>query len=488
MAPIPRPRPLLAWLALALVVAAAAPSRAGEPVPADVDALLQSYRAAWESRNPFQLIDLTPKGSSVFTPLLASERFEKVARTVVELSDVEVFTREGDAARVVRFRKVQEDLFEVGTVTRGDGRFEITAVPGDEGRLLISSHVDLELGDGGRELEGPYLSTNPATWGDGRPPGERQFYLAYQKMLGGQFDEARDMLIRLLALPQEMSRLDDVRYLVGNQYFFAQIHYFLGLASERTGDHEAALEQMQLALSINPELPLALSFLADDAAERGDLDEAIRLWRQSLATAPHQPAVTARLELTDAALGNYAEGRARSLFLSVRGAPPDKAIETLKELLLLDRRNPETRRRLATVYLLNYDPENAEKVLLENEAFHPADLETQYLLGRTYVAMRRFDDALTFFGKVWSRDPAYRDTLAFLGELNALQRRYRNAIGYLKEALRKEPDDPVVLFKVGLYSLKAGQQFNALTYLRQARSHNPPESIREELHGLLQDY
>jgi tetratricopeptide (TPR) repeat protein len=204
--------------------------------------------------------------------------------------------------------------------------------------------------------------------------------------------------------------------------------------------------------------------------------------------AGEQPVIAARVAFYEAARDHFPEGNKRALFLSTRGTTPDKAIEILKNLLTLDRKNGETRRRLAVAYLLNYDPDNAEKVLLEAEFHHPHDKETHYLLGRCYVAMRRYDDALAFFGQVWSRDPAHEETLLFLAELNANQRRYRNAIGYLREALALRPDDPVVLFKLGLYSLKAGQRFNALSHLRQARATHPPASVREPLHELLKDY
>lgn len=474
------------WVALvALCVLGGAPRAHADGGSEKVTELLQRYEQAWESRSPFALVDLAVPGSNTFDALLGSDRFDQIQRTSVELRDVDIVGTLANGGFEVQVTKVQEDLFHVGTVTRGVARFELTLVPSTDGELAILRHRALGPES---DVDGRYLSSNPATWGSSRPAGERLFYLAHARILEGRFEEAYDSLVKLLALPQSASQLDQVRYALGNQFFFAQIHYFLGYAAHRLGREEVALEQMRLALGVNPDFPLALSTLADEALARGALDEALELWQRSLAAAPRQPAVEERLAFARAALDRYPEGPQRTLFLSVRGMPPDKAIDTLGELLRLDRRNAETRRRLAVAHLLNYDPENAEKVLLENDFHHPQDVETHYLLGRTYLAMRRPEEALASFAKVWSQDPSYKDTLLYMAELNGNQHRFRNAIGYLKEALRLRPDDPVVLFKLGLFSMRAGQRFDALGYLREARANHPPQRVRLELHDLFQQY
>lgn len=469
---------LFAWLVML-------PPRAEAAVPPPVEALLARYEAAWESRNPFALVDLAAPGSEVFDSLLGIDRFDQLARTAVELRDVEVVDELPHGGVVLEVTKIQEDLFRVGTITRGVARFALTLVPTTDGQLLVLRHEQVAPT---KSNEGRYLSSNAATWGDDRPPGERLLYLAHADVLAGRFEDAHDVLVNLLALPQSASRLDELRYMLGNQLFFAQIHYLRGVSALRTGRHEEAVEQMELALGVNPDFPLAMDALADEALARGELERAIELWSRSLVLAPDRPAVQAHVDFAVAARDHYGEGAQREQFLAIRGLPPDKSIDALAALLRADRRNAETRRRLAVAYLHNYDPESAEKVLLENDFHHPEDVETHYLLGRTYLAMRRPDDALASFAKVWAQDPNYQDTLLFLAELNASQHRFRNAVGYLKEALRRRPDDPVVLFKLGLFSLKAGQRFDALGYLREARANRPPEPVRRELQALFRQY
>lgn len=478
-----------AAVVVALVAGWAVTGHARGDVQGDgtLDALLRRYEDAWESRNPFELVDLAAPGSDCFDALLESDRFDQIARTAVELADVTVVRELAHGGALVELTKTQEDQFRVGTVTRGVARFALTVVRAPDGQLQIARHELLEPA-GAEEGAGTGLSSNPATWADDRPPGERLFYLAHAHVLAGRFEEAHDLLANLLALPQSASRLDEVRYMLGNQLFFAQVHYLRGVAAQRTGRHEEGVEQMELALGVNPDFPLAMDALADEALARGEFGRAIELWTRSLELAPGRPAVEARLDFAIAARDHYPDADRRAQFLAVRGLPPDKAIDALTVLLRSDRRNTETRRRLAAAYLLNFDPESAEKVLLEGELLRPEDLETHYLLGRTYLAMRRPDDAVASFAKVWAKDPDHGDTLLYLAELNAAQHRFRNAVGYLKEALRRRPRDPVILFKLGVFSLKAGQRFDALGYLREARENHPPEAVRRELRALFRQY
>ncbi len=47
----------------------------------DVLQILERYRKAWEEKNPFGLIALTPEGSNIFLNLLKYERFDHIKRT-----------------------------------------------------------------------------------------------------------------------------------------------------------------------------------------------------------------------------------------------------------------------------------------------------------------------------------------------------------------------------------------------------------------------
>lgn len=245
---------------------------------------------------------------------------------------------------------------------------------------------------------------------------------------------------------------------------------------------------MNLALSVNPAFPLALNYLADTEVRRSEPQRAIELWQQSLQIAPNQPSIRARREFMEAALQHYPDGELRQLFLATRSLSPAAAAQALVELLSIDRKNPETRRRLAIAQLLNHDPDAAEKTLLENRMLHADDLETDYLLGRTYLAQRRYEESLAAFAKVWNRTPTYRDVVVYLTEMNGLQGRYRNAVGYLREALHHRPNDATLLYKLGVYSLKLGHRFEATALLRQARAATPPVTIRQSLYDLSLEY
>ncbi|NUN12423.1 MAG: tetratricopeptide repeat protein [Myxococcales bacterium] len=448
----------------------------------DVNTWLQRYKSAWESRNPFELIALTPPGSTVFVPLLTTERFDQIRKSDINITNVVVRQDSANQIIFVTFQKDQEDLFHVGTVTRGIAQIQVT-LRQNGANLVLVDHREVQ-----DDTDDAYLSTDPTTWSRGRPEGERLFYLAYQLILQGEFANGQQLLLHMLSLPQGQSQLNEVRYRLGNEHFFSQIHYFLGLCEDKLGREAEALRQMKLALSVNPSMPLALNYLADTEARHSDPVRAIEFWQQSLQVAPEQPSIRARKEFMEAALAHYPDGELRELFLATRSLSPAAAAQALTELLSIDRKNPETRRRLAVAQLLNHDPDSAEKTLLENRLLHPDDLETEYLLGRTYLAQRRYEESLTSLTRVWNRAPAYRDVIVYLTEINSLQGRYRNAVGFLREALHQRPNDAMLLYKLGVYSLKLGHRFEATALLRQARAATPPVTIRQSLYDLSLEY
>ncbi len=480
----------LAALASALVAVVAGPGRAQGDVAADqqraMERLLSGYQAAWESRNPFEILGLAPEGSPLFVELLDSPRFDLLASTRLRLVEPAITGTDGGRRTVsVSFLKWHEDLFHNGTLSAGWSRVTMTVRQFDDGWRVVEHRVGAPEGDpeaGGHH----YLSANPNTWGEHRSRAERFAQQAYQRLGQAEYQEALALVSRAMAAAPEDERAGRLAFIHGNHYFHAQLHWLAAVLHERLGDVDQAAAEARQALAHNAAFPLALNLLADILARQGRLGEALATLQQSLAAWGHQPDVRALIGFFDKAERHYPEPTQREAYLSTRGKLPQEIIETLTGLLEADRRNIETRRALAKAYIENYQPDKAEKVLTENEYLYPDDLETHYLLGRTYVLLRRYDDALAFFKRVWEGSPGYRDTLVFLSELNALQLRHRNAIAYLREGLRRSPGDPEILFKLGSYLLREGQRFEALAVLREARRTRPPLPIRREIHKAFQ--
>ena len=221
------------------------------------------------------------------------------------------------------------------------------------------------------------------------------------------------------------------------------------------------------------------------AAARGDLEGAVALWSRSLSVYAEQPEVRSSLDFHRKALRYYADADLRALFLGVRGLPPSKAAEKLSALARLSTDEPETRRRLAVAYLNARQPEKARLALNDNEYLHPGDLETTYLLARTYVALERLDDAAALLARLWERSPGYRDTEILLAQIYAVQNRDADAEGVLREALASQPERPDLLYRLGLLALRRGATSEARDALQRATELRAPAELRRAIYEAL---
>jgi tetratricopeptide (TPR) repeat protein len=466
----------LVWLALEPVAVAQAPAPA---IDADaLQSLLERYRVAWERNDPFALAALSRQRDNPFQSLLAYERFDAVAESEVLLTDLEVAPADTAGQWTVAFTRTQEDLFRTGLVSRGIARVQMRLASANRGLVVLEHAV---AGRPGGEVADGYGSSAPDTWSEEHSAFDRALFAAFRLMLAGAHEDAAKALSELTTAPSGLP----TPALFDPSLHVAKAHYLLALCHQRTGDVGQVDASLDQALTLHPRFSLALNARAARRLSRGELDGAILDWQRSLEVHPRQPEAKAQLEFLSAAVTQYPDPALRAEALSVRGQPSPEAVSTLKSLLRKDKTNVETRRRLASVYLLAHDAKSAEKVLLENELLHPTDIETQYLLGRTLLAMDRIDDALKLFAKVWASQPGYRDTLVYLAELNAYLRRNRLAMSYLSEGLELAGDSPEVLYKLGLLSLKVGRNFEGLSYLRRAKENRPPAAIRRHIWELL---
>lgn len=477
---------MAAALTAALAIVGARPA-AAEP-PASIRDLLAAYEAAWENRDVFALLALGPAGTPLFQDLLDDERIDRVVEAAVTLSDVSVVPHDRlRDALIVRFRKVHEEVFSAGTVTRGVADIEMVVRDGPEGARILDHRVIPFQHTGGDE----YRPDDATTWGTEHPAAETAFHLGYRALQEGDCDAA---LKRFGSILQAEDRwigsggVDAPRYRTGANRFIAQVHHFTAVCELRKGDRERALGMAQRALELNPAFPLALNFLAERAQEAGDLESAAAFWRRSLVAWPDQPEIEARLAFHEKALEFYPDPDLRAIYLSVRGLPPAKAAVRLQRLLRRSTDDPETRRRLAVCYLQSMQPEKAKEVLIDNEYLYPHDLETQYLLARAYVQLQRLDDAAAMLQRVWARSPGYRDSKVLLAEVFAALRRYPDAIGVLQDSQGRDPEDALVHYKLAVWSRRLGRHAEARSYLRRAAELHPPAAVRRAILEGLQTW
>lgn len=482
------PRSIVEWSTVAvLVLVFAAPAHAAaNDVPDDVLTLLERYEAAWERSDALALADLGAPNATAFLDLLDDERFDRTVEAAVTLSDITVTPHERLAdARVVRFRKVHEEVFAGGTVTRGIADIEMVVRPAAGGLVILSHRIVPFPRPSGQD---PYRPDAPGTWGDEHGAAEVAFQRGYRAVQQGDCVSALARFQSVLDAEERWvggGGAGAPEYQTGTARFVAQVYHFAAVCELRAGERDRAIQLATRAVELNPRFPLALDFLAERAIEAGELQTATKYWQRSLDAWPDQPEVAAKLEFNEKALKFYPDPDVRALYVGVRGLPPAKAAVKLQRLLRRSAEEPETRRRLAIAYLQSMQPEKAKQVLTDNEYLHPHDVETQYLLARTYVALQRLEDAAAMLQRVWSRSPGYRDTEVLFAEVYGALRRYPDAIGVLQDALAKSPDDALLHFKLAIYSRRLGRTTEARSYLRRAAELRPPASVRRTIRDAL---
>jgi len=461
-----------------LVVCGPVQAQSADELPTEVRNFLGQYVNAWQSGNPFHLVDLSSKTSHVFDELLDHGRFDRIQQTLVRLQDVRVVETSDDGKRtVVSFVKDHEDLYWDGTLSRGLAHV----------RMALRVQDDVVRTDGTNDWG---VTSHRVVWSDddenssGEAGGhytkaERELYAALAYLRDSRYQAALERLDTAVA------QQGAVKLQLGGDRFQAQLQYYRSVCLNQGDRAQDALAALQKATALNPEFPLALNALARHASKEGRLGDAMKDFQRSLDLYPGQSDVVEEVAYLRRALTYMRTDVDRENYLSLRGLSPQRALEIAKQQHEANPDNMEWRRMVAVLYMENHQPARAESLLLKaNES--ASDPHLLYVLARSAMAQNKSDVALERFQKVWRRAPSYRDTIVYLVELSAQSNQWRTAIAYLNEALKRRPGAADLLYKLGVYELRLGRRYQAMTSLKQAREQRPPRPIRRALYALLQ--
>jgi len=110
---------------------------------------------------------------------------------------------------------------------------------------------------------------------------------------------------------------------------------------------------------------------------------------------------------------------------------------------------------------------------------NPKDARAYFLLGQTYIALGKYPDAMRSLEVGLRLNPAWPDSGFDPRELYGADRTpYLEQQALLQEALRKRPDDPLLLFLLGYGEWCTGEREQAEERFRKARGRTTqPESI-----------
>jgi len=363
-----------------------------DELPADVRSFLGEYVNAWQSGNPFHLVDLSGKSSHVFDALLDHDRFDRIQQTLLRLQNVRVLERSDDGKRtVVSFFKDHEDLYRDGTLSRGLAQV----------RMVLRVQDDVVRTDGTNDLG---VTSHRVIWSDDDAfsdtsispqyaKAERELYAALAYIRDSRYQAALERLDVAVAHQSE------VEIQLGNDRFQAQLQYYRAVCLQQRGRTVEAISALKKATELNPEFPLALNALARQASKEGRLGEAMKGFQRSLDLYAGQSTVVEELAYVRRALTYMRTEVDRENYLALRGLSPQRALEIAKQQHLANPDNIEWRRIVAVLYMENHQPARAEELLLTLQE-SASDPHLLYVLARAAMDQNKSDVALERFQKV----------------------------------------------------------------------------------------
>ena len=226
-----------------------------------------------------------------------------------------------------------------------------------------------------------------------------------------------------------------------------EILHNLGQAYFRKKNYEKAEDALKRALSLSPASPDTLYFLAEVyAAERKDL-QALEVLLGAHKLAPKNTDIILLIGRLSLMQGYY-----------------EDAVQILEEGVKLEPRRPELRAALGESYF------NARKVTEATQEFEklievdPSGA-SYALMGLCYRYLNRFDDARRYFDEGLKKDPQNAVCLYNLGLIESMQGSYPQAEKLLEESLRASPDYADALYELGKVKMAEKRYDEALSEL-----------------------
>jgi protein O-mannosyl-transferase len=177
-------------------------------------------------------------------------------------------------------------------------------------------------------------------------------------------------------------------------------------------------------LTRNPACWMAHNNLAYGLYARGELDEAIRHYRQALRFKPDYPEALGGLGTALSQQGGYAP-----------------AIPLFEAALKIRSDDPDVHKNFGSALAATGRMDEAIAHFQESIRLQPGDAGTHYNLANALVLRRRFPEAETAYHAALRLAPDSADARRNLGLLLVRLGRHDEAVAQLKEALRLRPDD-----------------------------------------------
>jgi tetratricopeptide (TPR) repeat protein len=231
------------------------------------------------------------------------------------------------------------------------------------------------------------------------------------------------------------------------------------LAAQRSGDLNNAIRLYREVLKQRPELAEIHSNIGAALVQQGRVAEAIPEYNLTLKARPGNPAVTLNLALAHYKLGEY--DKVDALLLPLQPQQPDN----LQMALLL-----------AASLMQRNESDKVIDVLTPLASRFPADRALAFLLGTALLNEGQVTRAQTVLDRIL-RDGESAETQLLLGAIRLRAREFNAAIENLKRAAELNPDLPEVHSYYGRALRAAGNTPAATDQFRAELARNPNDFV-----------
>lgn len=441
---------------------------------AAIERFVSAYVRALESLNPLRMAVLCPDGSQVAASLIEEERFDQLASSRWTAEITGVSTR--GSITVVRLERAGEELFSNGLFLRSFALVELHLMQNQDGLFKLVAH-SLVPPSGAPD----YRPSDPDTWPE-------SLYEKSEILLARAFKERNrgrsDLWPRLAHEAYTAAAETARKFQMPDSYFRATLLFANALAFVEEGRKMEAMDALSAALVNNPRFPLALNLKAKLLFAEGSQEQAILLWKQSLAADPRQHEIQDLLELLALAAGI----RIPELEAALKGVvevSSGQAVDGLRPFLEAQGKQAWFAELLARLYLADGNPQAALETLRRLPPVRWT-VECHYLQARALLAAGERARAIDEFAQIWSSSRGYRDAPVFLVELLASAGRFSELRSLAKGMeLARHPAAPGAEATLGLLAHRMGKDVEAATLLRAAAGRQLPAGLRAQVNEAL---
>lgn|GEM_PF-2397911 len=244
-------------------------------------------------------------------------------------------------------------------------------------------------------------------------------------------------------------------YLKKSMSTSARIHYVLGVLLERQGNIDAALNEYNAAMTIDPSHSGARRRRADIYIIRGEFKKAINEYQILHEASPNSPILLYKLSRA-----------------YVKDKQFDKALEVYRQAINLDDGNIEIQREYALLLRQRghyHEAETAYSAILEKQPDDEGALNGIIFI---YVKQKNYEGLTSFLEKQQGRDANNPDHPYRLGLIYEYRRMFQEALDAYKRSLDLKSSAKAYR-ALGRVLLKAGKKAEAKTALESARQIDP---------------